>query len=105
MQQSVKITRAITFTERAERHLQGEENAIEDIVAWKNSADDTKKKGFYVDWVGEKWHSPLSVEKETYNNVREKAEYLINFLAPLAERPSVEELRKEILKKSESLKS
>ena len=50
---------------------------IEQIEKWRINADNLKKRGFYVDYTGEKWHSPDQLTQEEYEGARFVAETLL----------------------------
>lgn len=55
----------------------GECGIIETIAAWKASAEETKKLGFYVDFQNREWLSPAQATEERYAIAKYQAESLL----------------------------
>jgi AbiV family abortive infection protein len=80
-------------SEWSDAEVSGRENVAGDIAAWKKDADRAKQKGFYVDRLDDRWHSPAHVSETEYIFRRDYALQFIDILEAIVEYGSLAELR------------
>jgi len=81
------------ISEWSDAEVNGRENCAEDIAAWKKDADRVKQNGFYVDRVGDGWHSPASIGECEYVSRRDYALQFLEILESIVAYGSLPELR------------
>lgn len=69
------------------------ENGLNLIVEWQSSADNIKKRGFYIDYTDDGWQTPKDISEDTYVRYRDIALKLLKTIKLTLDNSSLEEFK------------